>query len=487
MADDLVPCDPSLKGIPFEVRNQILQPLLQSDNPIFLTFNSDGYFRLPADQDAESANSLGLLSASSQLYDETTAIFYGANQFVVPWSTELVSQRTYNLSSAKYLRRLEIRCVDDGPFFGFAPVINALAEGAPDHLNEVIISFQDAARLLACVFELTNAVTECSFFHSPTLEFVLAPLKENPPFSDDTGLATNINLTMVRPNASIHGLHQFSAPYGKYILSTSSAPGLRKITIVGPIVPGFIPIFESHKCGAGQCQIEKLSFYQETNNLDDLTTNDRRHYVWKKKDHIDVLPDPNMRQWLPPLPKKYRDQLCLEFNLSSLDGGCDAEPVDGGLPSSPDNIRTANGLRSRGLSYRLSRRARMLGLPIGGPSMGTDPSDGINSGVPPQPSDAGNTAVDANVALHGVQAQFHEPSPVGTTGNQVDATTHHLADGNILPDGDILEDCSSSNDSEASSINSNGNSANNVPNHGIPQAEVMDWIANSATNDDTAE
>ncbi|KEF55043.1 uncharacterized protein A1O9_08696 [Exophiala aquamarina CBS 119918] len=508
------PCAPTLEGIPSELRLRILQDVLVSDDPISITFDPHGYIRLIRGQHVEPVESLGLLTTSIQMYDAAATIFYGENKFVLPWTAALAFLGVYQFTSAQQLRCLEIRSSLKSPFFGFAPFINALADGAPDQLREIIITFQDPAKALACVFELTNAVAACTSFESPTLEFVFAPMKDSSTFPSATSasfvsLASRICSTLAEPNGNFHDFHQFSGPYCKQdLLSTNASPNLQKITIVGPIPPALLPELEAHTCKVGQCGIEKLSSYRDPKHYDKMTTSDRHHYIWKKKDHPDVFPGVDMRQFHPLLPEKYREQLGEEFDVWPLRNGGFAERIDDDLPfpydvfenedeeveapPAPDPIprfalvgeylSSVNVQRRGFLASRREDRARRLNDLIAGSTKTINPflvgDNAMARGSMHDSGDAETTTSDTTMAPH-VQAQTHQAMTDAMTSHQADATPSQIPTGgrssnsgpSALPLSGTAED--------AGSIMSNGNSANNIPHHGRSGLDVIDWVNNS--------
>lgn len=341
MAGKLIPSEPSLGGLPFEIRTEICKHLLRSDVPFFLTFNANGHLRL-TDLFRRSAmgtvKSMGLVTVSRAWNENATTVLYGENKFVIQWNNDVASVPTFNFATTKYLRRLTIVCDAKGPYFGFAPFINRLVAGAPDQLSEIVIKFNDIIRLLCCVFELTKAVAACSFFESPAIEFGLTLVKDD--------LTDRLLRSVTRGSLDDlpDDLHHTPPPvHGNQIIYTPSAPNLRKIKILGPITLNLLAKFENHKCKAGQCQVELLSAAdpKPATKAEIVTPMNPRHYIWKQKAHIDVLPDPNMRQWFPPLSQKYVEEMCREFNIESLDdlyreydiqSDKGLEPMSDGLP-----------------------------------------------------------------------------------------------------------------------------------------------------------
>lgn len=318
MAGKLLPSEPSLGGLPFEIRAEICKHLLRSDVPFFLTFNANGHLRLTElfrRAAMGTVKSMGLVNVSRGWYENATTVLYGDNKFIIQWNNDVASVPTFNFATAKYLRRLTIVCDAKGPNFGFAPFINRLVAGAPDQLSEIAIRFNDTIELLCCVFELTKAVAVCSFFESPALEFALTLVKDD---VTDRLLRSVARGSLTDLPDDLH--HTPPLVHGNRIIHTPSAPSLTKIKVVGPITLDLLAKFENHKCTASQCQVEALSADPKPATKAEIVTPMKpRHYIWKQKGQIDVLPDPNMRQWFPPLSQKYVEEMCREFDIESLD------------------------------------------------------------------------------------------------------------------------------------------------------------------------
>ena len=337
--------EPTLEGIPSELLLKTLGDILLEDDPISITFDGDGHIRLNHSQYVEPLESLGPFTTSTQMYDAATRVFYGQNEFVIPWTPVLASHGIYQFSTAKHLRRLTIESdrAINSPYFGFVPFINALMEGAPDQLREIVISFEEAPRLLTCVYELTNAVAACASgsFDTPTLNFELSITNDGlmwygSRIHGNSCIKRWVCRTLEMDDSTLHDLKPFSGPYCKQdLLCTNFSPNLQKITIVGPFPHELLDKFEAHTCKVGQCGIEKLPSYRDPNDDDvgpDQATDDRRHYIWKKKDNPDIFPCEDMHQFHALLPKKYREDLAEDFDMLPLSKGGYARRIDDDLP-----------------------------------------------------------------------------------------------------------------------------------------------------------
>ena len=325
MSQAYSPAAATLAGIPSEARLEIFKFLLQSDQPISITFNADGHLRLVDDEENEAAaklvKSLGVLPVSQSIFATALMVLYGENKFVMRWTEDVASITTINMCSAKNLRHLDIQCKQDySPTFGLARFINILVPGAAEQLTEITITFDDEVKLLACVAELTKAVTTCGSLNCPILEVVVSPEHEwykKPLWTN--WQHDNLVSTLRRQNSTLNELLELAESDGNdnHMFFNYTGPNFKKIKIVGPIAKEFLPKFEAHTCEAGHCEMKNLSTTQApATHVNAPITKDPRRYVWAKKTTTNALPEVNMRQWLPRMPKEYAAELFSEFNMT---------------------------------------------------------------------------------------------------------------------------------------------------------------------------
>ncbi|KAK5052753.1 hypothetical protein LTR84_002619 [Exophiala bonariae] len=327
MSQASFPAEATLAGIPSETRVEIFKQLLQSDHPLRITFSADGYLLL-ADYDEgvrEIMKSSGLLRVSKSFFTEASTILYATNNFVMKWSASVALVSEFKMSAAKSLRHLKIECNQvNSPTFGLARFIDGLIPSTAAQLRQVTIDFNDEVKLLACVAELTKAVTSCGAFKVPILEVVVFPrLKRYKKPVETTPEHNAMVSTLRRRTKKLDGLLQTAESQSNDInmFYKYTAPEFVKIKIVGKIAKEFLPKFEAHTCESGQCEMRNLSNTQTpVANINDPMLKVPRRYVWAKKATTaaanNALPEVNMRRWLPRMPEEYAAELLTEFNMT---------------------------------------------------------------------------------------------------------------------------------------------------------------------------
>ncbi|EXJ81559.1 hypothetical protein A1O1_07623 [Capronia coronata CBS 617.96] len=303
-----------LLTVAFELRLNLYDMLFRRSEPIKLVITPEGRFKALNVSSAQFP--LQLLATCRKIYIEASPIVYQCNKYTMSWDIFPVPT-LLQPGISDYLRSIEIDCIS-GDVWGYVQAVKSLTGNARG-LQEVNFIFHGSGRFMAAAVEISNAIAACSpSFGVPVLQAVITPLAR-----DDLGATTkylpplveDIHKSLKKGRGKLQNIIEHGGPPDTQLITTTDAPKLRVIRLVGTVSRSLKSTFEMHRCSTGQCGfvMDREKVVQAAAVIGaDLR---RYYYTWKHIGGPAIEVDPNMLQWYPELPEKDK-QTIKEFMLS---------------------------------------------------------------------------------------------------------------------------------------------------------------------------
>ncbi|KIX04214.1 uncharacterized protein Z518_07768 [Rhinocladiella mackenziei CBS 650.93] len=318
---DLYPAinQPSLLGIPSEIRVHIYKILFEHLEPIRLAVTIDGH--LMHENDLELQLPLSLLKTCRKIFLEASPVMYECNKYRMSWdSLTRVGRLQHGISD--FLRMIDIDCTF-GQVWGYAKSINSLVQKASG-LREINLNFQGTSRLGAAALELSHAVIPCSSaFEGPDLELAVSLFQFDDKIraAEDTWpTVRKLHSALFKKEAKLSDILDLNEPQTMTFITKSNTSNLGVIRVKGKIHPFLLEKLEEHKCLIGDCAWKKVSEEFALDVTDDPYMSTKRiRFKWEKIDQPKKPIPPNMLQWYPGVDKAI---------LKEITGGTEEEAND---------------------------------------------------------------------------------------------------------------------------------------------------------------